>query len=79
MVVTAGMGMQTVHDPDDKEITVARKKGLLAAAAAFAASPQGKRMIRQAREYVRSPQGKAKIAELKSQVTARKSRSVRPR
>jgi len=71
--------MQTVHDPDDKEITVARKKGLLAAAAAFAASPQGQRMMRQAKDYVRSPEGKAKIAELKNQVTVRKTRAVRPR
>lgn len=56
-----------------------RKKGLFAAAAAFAASPQGKRMIRQAKDYVRSPQGKAKIADVKNQVTARKSgRTTRP-
>ena len=56
-----------------------RKKGLFAAAAAFAASPQGKRMLRQAKDYVRSPQGKAKIADVKNQVTARKSgRATRP-
>ena len=35
------------------------KKGLFAAAAAFAASPQGRRMLRQARDYVRSPEGHA--------------------
>ena len=59
-----------------------RKKGLFAAAAAFAASPQGKRMIRQAKDYVQSPQGKAKIAELRNQVGQRKSgrttRTTRP-
>lgn len=56
-----------------------RKKGLFAAAAAFAASPQGKRMIRQAKDYVRSPQGRAKIADVKNQVAARKSsRTTRP-
>lgn len=51
-----------------------RKKGLFAAAAAFAASPQGKRMIRQAKDYVQSPQGKAKLSDLKSQVAQRKTR-----
>jgi CHASE3 domain sensor protein len=51
-----------------------RKKGLFAAAAAFAASPQGKRMLRQAKDYVQSPQGKAKMADLKNQVTQRRAR-----
>jgi hypothetical protein len=51
-----------------------RKKGLIAAAAAFAASPQGKRLIRQAKDYVQSPEGKAKIADLKNQVTQRRTR-----
>ena len=55
-----------------------RKKGLFAAAAAFAASPQGKRLIRQAKDYVQSPQGKAKIADLKNQVAQRKTRTTRP-
>lgn len=57
-----------------------RRKGLFAAAAAFAASPQGKRMIRQAKDYVQSPQGRAKLADLKNQVGQRKgSRTTRPR
>ncbi len=51
-----------------------RRKGLFAAAAAFAASPQGKRLIRQAKDYVQSPQGRAKIADLKNQVGQRKTR-----
>ena len=38
-----------------------RKKGLFAAAAAFAASPQGQRLIRQAKDYVQSPEGRAKL------------------
>jgi hypothetical protein len=48
-----------------------RKKGLLAAAAAFAASPQGKRMIAQAKAYVQSPQGRAKLASIKNQASQR--------
>jgi hypothetical protein len=51
-----------------------RKKGLFAAAAAFAASPQGKRLIRQAKDYVQSPKGKAKMADLKNQVSQRRTR-----
>ena len=50
-----------------------RKKGLFAAAAAFAASPQGQRLIRQAKDYVQSPEGRAKIAQLKDQLTQRRS------
>jgi CHASE3 domain sensor protein len=49
-----------------------RKKGLFAAAAAFAASPQGQRLMRQAKDYVQSPQGRAKLAELKDQLGQRK-------
>jgi hypothetical protein len=50
-----------------------RKKGLFAAAAAFAASPQGQRMLRQAKDYVQSPQGRAKLAQLKDQLGQRGS------
>ena len=50
-----------------------RRKGLFAAAAAFAASPQGRRMIQQARDYARSPEGRQKMAELKSRVAQRRS------
>jgi hypothetical protein len=56
-----------------------RKKGLVAAAAAFAASPQGQRLIRQAKDYVQSPQGKAKLAELKDQLAQRKNGTPPPR
>lgn len=46
-----------------------RKKGLFAAAAAFAASPQGQRMIRQAKDYVQSPEGRAKLNQIRGQLT----------
>ncbi|HZB47765.1 MAG TPA: hypothetical protein VE547_01615 [Mycobacteriales bacterium] len=54
-----------------------RRKGLFAALAAFAASPQGRRMVQQAKEYARSPEGKAKIAQVRTQVSQR--RAARPR
>jgi CHASE3 domain sensor protein len=50
-----------------------RKKGLFAAAAAFAASPQGQRLMRQAKDYMQSPEGRAKLAQIKDQVTQRKA------
>ena len=50
-----------------------RKKGLFAAAAAFAASPQGQRLMRQAKDYVQSPEGRAKLAQLKDQFAQRKT------
>jgi hypothetical protein len=50
-----------------------RKKGLFAAAAAFAASPQGQRLIRQAKDYVQSPEGRAKLAQLKDQIGQRRT------
>jgi hypothetical protein len=50
-----------------------RKKGLFAAAAAFAASPQGQRLIRQAKDYVQSPEGRAKLNQIKEQVAQRKN------
>ena len=49
-----------------------RKKGLFAAAAAFAASPQGQRLIRQAKDYVQSPEGRAKLTQVKEQISQRK-------
>jgi CHASE3 domain sensor protein len=54
-----------------------RRKGLFAAVAAFAASPQGRRMMQQAKDYARSPEGKAKIAQLRNQVAQRRSTRVR--
>ncbi len=49
-----------------------RKKGMFAALAAFAASPQGRRLLQQGKAYVRSPEGKRKIAELRGQVAQRR-------
>jgi CHASE3 domain sensor protein len=54
-----------------------RKKGLFAAAAAFAASPQGQRLMRQAKDYVQSPEGRAKLAQLKDQFAQRKGAQTR--
>jgi hypothetical protein len=53
-----------------------RKKGMFAAAAAFAVSPAGRRMIQQARSYLRSPEGRQKIAELRGRA---QRTVVRPR
>jgi len=40
--------------------------GLFAKAKRFAASPQGKRAMRQATDYAKSPKGKRQIASLRS-------------
>jgi len=56
-----------------------RKKGIFVALAAFAASPRGRRMIRQAKDYARSPQGKQKVAELRAQLGRRTSAGTRGR
>jgi hypothetical protein len=49
------------------------RKGMLAAAAAFAASPQGRRLIEQAKAYIRSPQGRRKLAELRERASGRRA------
>jgi hypothetical protein len=49
------------------------KKGMFAALAAFAASPQGRRMIQQAKDYARSPEGRAKFEQVRNQVTQRRT------
>lgn len=54
-----------------------RKKGMFAALAAFAASPQGRRMIQQGKDYMRSPQGRAKVAQLRNQVAQRRTTRAR--
>jgi hypothetical protein len=56
-----------------------RKKGLFAAAAAFAASPQGQRLIRHAKDYVQSPEGRAKLNQIKDQISQRKTTPPHPR
>jgi hypothetical protein len=49
-----------------------RRKGVLAALAAFAASPQGRRLIQRAKTYVQSPQGRRKLSELRGQMRRRR-------
>jgi hypothetical protein len=48
-----------------------KRKGAVAAAAAFAASPQGRRMLQQAKEYAQRPETKAKARELMAQARTR--------
>jgi hypothetical protein len=48
-----------------------RRKGMFAALAAFAASPQGRRLLQRARDYARSPEGRRKFAEVREQVRRR--------
>jgi hypothetical protein len=48
-----------------------RRKGMLAALVAFAASPQGRRLIQQAKYYVSSPEGRRRISELRGQARRR--------
>ena len=48
-----------------------RRKGMFAALAAFAASPQGRRLIQRARGYARSPEGRRKLGELRGRVSRR--------
>ena len=54
-----------------------RRKGMFAALAAFAASPQGRRMIQQGKNYIRSPEGKAKVTQLRNQVAQRRTTRTR--
>ena len=51
---------------------MARKKGMIAAAAAFAASPQGRRLLQQAKEYASRPETKARAQELVAQARNRR-------
>ena len=46
-----------------------KKKGILVALAAFAASPQGRRLMNQAKDYATSPEGKRKFEELRTRAT----------
>ena len=46
-------------------------KGAVAAAAAFAASPQGRRLLQQAKDYAQRPETKAKARELIAQARTR--------
>ena len=55
-----------------------RRKGMMAAAAAFAASPQGRRLIQQAREYASRPETKARAQELLAQARNRRKGGTTP-
>jgi len=55
-----------------------KRKGMLAAAAAFAASPQGRRLIQQAREYAARPETKARAQELLAQARNRRKGGTTP-
>jgi hypothetical protein len=48
-----------------------KRKGAVAAAAAFAASPQGRRLLQQAKDYAQRPETKAKARELIAQARTR--------
>ena len=50
-----------------------RRKSMLAALAAFAASPQGRRLIQRAKDYANSPEGRRKFAGVRGRVTRRRS------
>ena len=49
-----------------------KRKGMIAAAAAFAASPQGRRLIQQAKGYAARPETKARAQELVAQARNRR-------
>jgi hypothetical protein len=50
-----------------------KRKGVLAAVSAFAASPQGRRMIQRAKGYATSPEGKRKLHELRSRASRKRN------
>jgi hypothetical protein len=52
--------------------------GLIAKVQRFAASPQGKRAIRQAMEYARSEQGKRQIAAARERLVAARAKGRPP-
>jgi hypothetical protein len=49
-----------------------KRRGMIAAAAAFAASPQGRRLLQQAKEYASRPETKARAQELVTQARNRR-------
>jgi hypothetical protein len=55
------------------------RKGILAAAAAFAASPRGRQLFRQAKDYVRSPAGQRRIDDIRARVTRGRTPATGPR
>jgi hypothetical protein len=55
-----------------------KTKGLLAAALAFAATPQGRALLQQAKEYAQKPETKQKAQQLLSDVRARRKGGTTP-
>jgi hypothetical protein len=55
-----------------------KTKGLLAAAMAFAATPQGRMLLQQAKEYASRPETKARAQQLLSQARSRRKGGVTP-
>jgi hypothetical protein len=55
-----------------------KTRGLIAAAMAFAATPQGRQLLQQAREYATRPETKQRAQELLAQARARRKGGVTP-
>jgi hypothetical protein len=55
-----------------------KRKGLLAAAMAFAATPQGRMLLQQAKEYATRPETKQRAQQLISQARSRRKGPVTP-
>jgi hypothetical protein len=56
-----------------------KRKGMVAAAAAFAASPQGRRMLQQAKAYASRPENQEKAKQLLQRAKSRgSSKSTAP-
>ena len=49
-----------------------KRKGMVVAVTAFASSPQGRRLIQQAKEYASRPETKAKAQQLVAQARSRR-------
>lgn len=54
------------------------KKSLFAAAAAFAASPQGRRMLQQAKEYASRPENRARAKQFIADARSRRKGTGSP-
>jgi hypothetical protein len=55
-----------------------KTRGLIAAAMAFAATPQGRQLLHQAKEYATRPENKQRAQELLAQARARRKGGVTP-
>lgn len=55
-----------------------KTKGLLAAAMAFAATPQGRALLQQAKEYANRPETKQRAQQLIAQARARRKGGITP-